>query len=144
MKVFKFMAGAAFLFFFTQISAQDRYLKPDEFPEKITSFVETHFPDQRIVSIEEEKDRRKTEYEVKLDDRTELEFDQNFAIKKMDSDAGLPDAVLPDKIVKYVAQNYPGRKIEEWKMKRKYQEVELDNSLELEFDHDGNFLRIDD
>lgn len=144
MKTFKFIASAAFVFLFTQINAQDRYLKPEEFPEKITSFVKTHFPDQWIVSIEEEKDRRKTEYEVKLGDRTELEFDQNFAIKKMDSKDGLPDAVLPDKIVKYVAENYPGRKIEEWKMKRKYQEVELDNSLELEFDHNGNFLRIDD
>lgn len=144
MKIIKFIPCLAFLFIFSQIQAQDRYLKPDEFPKKITSFVEAHFPDQWIVSIEEEKDKRKTEYEVKLSDRTELEFDQNYAIKKMDSKTGLPDAVLPDKIVKYVAENYPGRKIEEWKMKRKYQEVELDNSLELEFDHDGNFLRIDD
>ena len=144
MKLLKLISCCAILFIFSQANAQDRYLQTNEYPEKIVSFVQTHFPEDQILSIEEEKERRKIEYEVKLNSRVELEFDRKFAVKKIESKAGLPDSVLPEKFVAYVSQNYPGRKIEEWKKKKRYQEIELDNSLELEFDFDGNFLRIDD
>lgn len=144
MNTLKFISCSAILFIFTQVNAQDRYLQSNEYPEKIVSFVKTHFPEDQIVTIKEEKERRKVEYEVKLNSRTELEFDGKFSVKKIESKTGLPDSVLPEKIVKYVAENYPGRKIEEWKKKRRYQEIELDNSLELEFDFDGNFMKIDD
>src|SRR5690625_660323 len=144
MNLLKFISCCAILFIFNQTNAQDRYLQTNEFPEKIISFVQTHFPEDQIVTIKEEKERRKTEYEVKLNSRAELEFDGGLEIIKIESKSGLPDSVLPEKIVAYVSQNYPGRKIEEWKKKKKYQEIELDNSLELEFDFDGNFLRIDD
>lgn len=144
MNLLKFISCCAILFIFNQTNAQDRYLQTNEFPEKIISFVQTHFPEDQIVTIKEEKERRKTEYEVKLNSRAELEFDGGLEIIKIESKSGLPDSVLPKKIVAYVSQNYPGRKIEEWKKKKKYQEIELDNSLELEFDFDGNFLKIDD
>lgn len=144
MNLLKFISCCAILFIFNQTNAQDRYLQTNEFPEKIISFVQTHFPEDQIVTIKEEKERRKTEYEVKLNSRAELEFDGGLEIIKIESKSGLPDSVLPEKIVAYVSQNYPGRKIEEWKKKKKYQEIELDNSLELEFDFDGNFLKIDD
>lgn len=144
MNLLKFISCSAILFIFNQTNAQDRYLQTNEFPEKIISFVQTHFPEDQIVTIKEEKERRKTEYEVKLNSRAELEFDGGLEIIKIESKSGLPDSVLPKKIVAYVSQNYPGRKIEEWKKKKKYQEIELDNSLELEFDFDGNFMKIDD
>lgn len=144
MNLLKFISCCAILFIFNQTNAQDRYLQTNEFPEKIISFVQTHFPEDQIVTIKEEKERRKTEYEVKLNSRAELEFDGGLEIIKIESKSGLPDSVLPEKIVAYVSQNYPGRKIEEWKKKKKYQEIELDNSLELEFDFDGNFMKIDD
>jgi|SRR5690625_3456636 len=144
MKIIRLIPCLAFLFIFSQIQAQDRYLQKEEYPEQIKTFVKAHFPENQISSIKEEKENRKTEYEVKLDSRAELEFDRKFEIKKIESKAGLPDSVLPEKIVAYVSQNYPDQKIEEWKKKKRYQEIELDNSLELEFDFDGNFLRIDD
>ena len=144
MNLLKFISCCAILFIFNQTNAQDRYLQTNEFPEKIISFVQTHFPEDQIVTIKEEKERRKTEYEVKLNSRAELEFDGGLEIIKIESKSGLPDSVLLEKIVAYVSQNYPGRKIEEWKKKKKYQEIELDNSLELEFDFDGNFMKIDD
>lgn len=129
---------------FSQVNAQDRYLETTEYPKEITSYIETNFPDSEIISIKEEKERHKTEYEVKLRNMEELEFDEQYAIKSIESKSGLPDTVIPQKIRDYVTQNYPNRKIEEWKMKRRGQEIELDNDLELIFDFDGNFVRVDD
>lgn len=144
MKTVKLILVLVFAGFFSQIQAQDRYLKAEEYPTEITSFVETHFPDSDIVSIKEEKDRRKTEYEVKLYNMEELEFDQDYSIKSVEAKNELPASVVPQKIRDYVTKNYPNRTIEEWKLKRKGQEVELDNGLEIKFDFDGNFVKLDD
>ena len=144
MKTVKLILGLLFISTFSQIQAQDRYLKTDEFPTEITTYVETHFPNSDIISIKEEKDRRKTEYEVKLRNMEELEFDQDYAIKSVESKSELPKSVVPQKIQDYVTENYPNRTIEEWKKKRRGQEIELDNGLEIKFDDAGNFVKLDD
>lgn len=144
MKTVKLILGLLFISTFSQIQAQDRYLKTDEFPTEITTYVETHFPNSDIISIKEDKDRRKTEYEVKLRNMEELEFDQDYAIKSVESKSELPKSVVPQKIQDYVTENYPNRTIEEWKKKRRGQEIELDNGLEIKFDDNGNFTALDD
>lgn len=143
MKILKIFLTAVLVYTFGPLQAQDYYLRADEFPVEITSFVKEHFPNSDVVSIKREG-KRKIEYEVKLQNREELEFDENFTIKDMESKMGLPDTVIPEKIRTYVAKNYPGKRIEEWKRKRKGQEIELDNGLEILFDFDGNFIKIDD
>lgn len=144
MKIVKLVLVLVFAGVISQANAQDRYLKTEEYPTEITSYVKTHFPDSDIVSIKEEKERKGTEYEVKLRNMEELEFDQDYSIKSVEAKKGLPESVVPQKIRDYVAQNYPNRVIEEWKLKRNGQEIELDNDLEIKFDFDGNFLKLDD
>lgn len=128
----------------TVINAQDRYLSAAEYPSQIKEYVSTYFSKSNIISVKKEKVIFKTEYEVKLNTGEELEFDKSFSIVKLESKMGLPDSVIPAKIRDYVSKNYPHQKIEEWKMKRRTQEIELDNSLELIFTSDGDFVRIDD
>lgn len=144
MKPLKIIFSIILIFALSEIHAQDRYLKTEKYPTKITSFIAQHFPDSDIVSIKEEKKLHKTEYEVKLRNMEELEFDGNYDIKSMESKSGLPNSVIPQKIREYVAKNYPQSKIEEWDLKRKGQEIELNNGLEILFDFDGNFIKIDD
>lgn len=49
-------------------------------PLPILEYVETHYPEERIVKIE--RDRR--EYEVKLTNRMELSFDRRFNLTDID------------------------------------------------------------
>lgn len=127
------------------MNAQDRYLKIEEYPTQITSYAKEHFPKSDIVSIKEEKDIRKIEYEVKLRNLEELEFDQDYKIKSIESKTELPHSVVPQKILDYVARNHPNQVILEWKRKRNNkQEIELDNDLEIQFDLKGNFIKADD
>lgn len=127
-----------------QAQKQKQYLEENQAPKEILQYVKTHFPSEKIVSIKEEKKISKTEYEVKLFDMTELEFDGNYQIKEIDSKKALPNSVIPASIRTYVTKNYPSSQIMEWKRKSKGQKVELDNDLELYFDHNGAFLRADD
>lgn len=144
MKTLKFIFTILFVCAISEMHAQDRYLRTEEYPQEITSFVAKHFPNSDIVSIKEEKETRKTEYEVKLRNMEELEFDGDYKIKSIEAKSELPNSVIPEKIREYVAKNYPQNKIEEWKRKRKGQEIELDNGLEILFDFDGNFIKLDD
>jgi hypothetical protein len=43
-----------------------------------------------------------------------------------------------------VSQNYPNNFITDWEIEDGYQEVELDNGIELEFTLDGVFIRMDE
>lgn len=144
MKTVKLVLAFLFVCAIGQIHAQDRYLETNEYPNEITSYIDTHFPNGDIVSIKEEKGKRKTEYEVKLRNMEELEFDQDYAVTCVESKESLPESVVPQKIRDYVTQNYPDRNIEEWKKKKRGQEIELDNGLEIKFDFDGNFVKLDD
>lgn len=83
-----------------------------------------------------------TEYEVKLKNDIEIEFDGNMEVKDIDSDIPLPKSVIPEKIWDYISSNHPNNKIMEWKKKKGYQKVELDNDFDLYFDVDGNFTDL--
>lgn len=110
MNTMKYFLGLTMMFAFIGLNAQERYLTVSEYPNKITSFITSHFSKSEIISIKEEKEIRKTEYEVKLNSMEELEFDEDFAIKKIESKTGLPNSVLSDKVISYVAENYANKK----------------------------------
>lgn len=114
-----------------------------ELPEAIKTFVETHFPDIAYRKLWRETHGSRVQYEVELDNDVEMEFDHNNELTGIESDAGIPDAIVPAKILAYVNENYASALIVEWKLDRRKQEVELDNDVELVFDLDGNFLYAD-
>lgn len=142
MKNLKLFTILIFTLGFFSLNAQETYLNVENTPQQIQSYVKTHFPNHQIVAYKKDQGKRKLEYEVKLDGRIELEFDQNFQIKEIESKTELPKSVIPKKISAYVAENYPTNTIVEWKRKRENQKIELDNDWDLYFDFDGNFLKL--
>lgn len=127
-----------------QSFAQDRYLAKNEYPGKITSYVKKHFSNSEITSIKEDKEPLKTEYEVKLANLDELEFNQKYEVIKLKSKKGLPNSVISKNIREYVQQHVSGAVITEWKKKMGNQEIELNNGSEILFDAKGNYIRITD
>ncbi|MCO6496988.1 MAG: PepSY-like domain-containing protein [Chitinophagaceae bacterium] len=125
------------------LTAQDRTIPATEVPAAIQSYVKTHFPNQSIAKAKIDVEGTKNEYEIKLDDKTELEFDSKYRIKKIESKNALPSGIFPAKIRKYVKANYPNNVIINWEIEEKHQEVELDNDIQLEFTLKGTFIRID-
>ncbi|MGB4204161.1 MAG: PepSY-like domain-containing protein [Bacteroidales bacterium] len=119
-------------------------INPDKLPKEILNYISTHFPDNPIKKAVVDKEWFKKTYEIMLYGNIELEFNRNKEIVDIEAESKLPDSVIPDLILQYVIENYPDNYIIKWELEYKSQEIKLNNGLELVFDMDGNFLRIDD
>src|SRR5690625_2853660 len=81
--------------------AQDGYQSVAQTPTEIQNFVKTHSPNHQIVAYKLDKDDGKTEHEIKLSEGIDLEFDQNFKVKEIDSRTALPNSLLAKEIRDY-------------------------------------------
>lgn len=142
------MRNIFFIFLITAITthsvtAQKKYLAPEDAPSQIKEYAKKHFPNGKIAYVKKKEKLHYTQYKVKLNTLEELEFDGDFNIYEIESKHALPKSVIPKPIWQYVAKNYPNNTIREWKLKKNGRKVELDNDLDLLFDKNGLFLKID-
>lgn len=115
------------------------------YPE-INTFVEAYFPQAGIQRVKLDGN----EYEVKLTDKTEIDFNLSFEWKKIDCDdsniyGSVPAKLVPVQITDYVTTNFPNKHIES--IEKKYNggwEIELSNGLEIIFDANFNVTGFDD
>lgn len=133
------------LFSIATIVAQDKTIHQSELPLDIQNYVNKHFPDSKILKVEEDKDYSSVSYEIQLQNNVELEF-EGTSIKEIDSKTKLPDSVIPQEIRNYVSAKYPNNYIINWEIDDhgEKQQIELNNELELEFNKNNEFIRIDD
>lgn len=124
-------------------NAQDGYQSVTSVPTEIQKFVNAHFPNNQIVAYKIDFDDGRSEHEIKLNDKIDLEFDHDLKVKNIDSKRALPDSVFPKEIREYISKNYPNNKAVEWERSRNGQKVELNNDVELYFDANGKFIRVD-
>jgi len=143
MKAKSFFSFVLMIAFFTTIKAQNPSLLQEHTPPEIKTFVENHFPDGQIIKYKKKVDFSRIKYEVKLNDKTELEFDQDFVLTEAEAKFFLPESIIPDKVLQFIKTNYAGAKVEEWEKKSYGQKVELNTGLDLYFDHQGDFLKAD-
>lgn len=130
--------------FISNISmSQDKVMTNSEIPAEIQHYVKTHFAQHTIARAEINKEGLQKEYEIKLNDRTQLEFNSKYQIIKIDADTALPQSVISAKLQSYIKTNYPQNHITEWELDNKGQEIKLNNGIKLEFSKQGNFKRVD-
>lgn len=125
------------------VQAQDQILTPEQTPKEINAYIQKYFPENAIKKVKKDIDGSKVEYEVKLSQRVELEFDESLKIKKVESKMALPKGIVSSAIQDYVLKNYPNMQIVQWERKLNGQEIELNNDIELYFDDKGNFIQED-
>ena len=113
-------------------------------PEPITAFVKQHFPNAAIAGVEPDQEHGGLEYDVYLNDGTQIDFDANNQWEKVESMKGVPAFFIPKGVASYVKSNYQNMVIT--KINKEYHgyDVELANGLELKFDRSGNFMGMDD
>ena len=143
----KIFACALFALMWTAACADVKTpLSADELPAEAKTYVKTYFPESSIVKVIRERDLFGDSYEVALDNRIELTFDNKGKVKELDGNDGvqLPDAVVPSDILAYVKAKFPNAYVTSWELDSRRQKVELNTDIDLEFDLKGNFIRIDD
>lgn len=124
--------------------AHDKMIPYAELPQRAKTLIESQFDRERVVSVTRDHDRR-TEYEVRMADGTELEFDGNGEWTKLSMAQGaVPAALVPETIANRVASEQPTATIVEIERHGRGFEVELSDQREMLFDASGNVVRIDD
>lgn len=84
-----------------------------------------------------------SEYEVTLNDGTEISFDRHGDWESVETNTSkaVPSSIILKPISDYVAKNYSGAKIVSVERDRRGIEVELSNNVDLHFTHTGKFVR---
>ena len=82
-----------------------------ELPDAAKTLVKKYFHDIEVVSATMEKGVAPS-YEVKLADGTKIDFDARGEWTDVERPGGVvPDGLIPQPILKFVAANYPGRHV---------------------------------
>ncbi len=123
---------------------KESLINQSDVPQEIKDYVSTHFSQNKILQTLKDNEGLILTYDVLLDSAISLEFNRSKEIISIDGNSKLPDSVIPEKIREYVNTNYPAYFITDWeKESRKVQQIELSNGLDLEFDNDGKYLKMD-
>lgn len=133
---------------FVTVSAisNDRRVSYEKLPKDIKTFITTHFPNEKMAYAEKDWDG----YDVVLTNGADLEFTSRGRWTEIQIRQGqIPESILkllPEALINYTKQTYPGKSIKEIVSKSYGYEIELQgmHDLELKFDKNGKFLYIDD
>lgn len=109
---------------------------------EIKSYINTHFLSCNIVKVVKDKENSELSFDIDLDCGVNLEFNGDNKVIDIDGISKLPDSVIPVDILSYVSANYPNNTILGWEIEGQNQHIDLNNSLVLEFNMTGDFLRI--
>ena len=143
MKKIFFLIVLSFIFA-TSCAGPDKPIAVSQLPAAAQTFIKTNFSSDKVshAFIDE---GFSTEYEVYFENGNQIEFDKNGQWKEVKCVIGkVPAKIIPVSISKYISQYFNGTDIIKIKKDRRGYEVELRNEIELEFDLNGNFVKMDD
>ena len=123
----------------------DRMLTKEELPEKARMFLDRHFDQSEVLYAKAERDMGVvTSYDVVLEGDVKIEFNRSGDWTSVDCEKGqVPDSVLPQEVLEYVGKRFAGAYVVEIEKGLRGYEVKLSNDMDLEFDKDGKFMRVD-
>lgn len=121
----------------------DTRISEKRLPAQAQEFISQYFPGISVTYAEKERDDRQKEYNVKLADGTEIQFNEDGSWTSVDCEFSiLPEGIVPDSITDYVKANYPESKI--YKAEKEFggYEIGLTGGVELIFNTAGEYVRV--
>lgn len=134
------------VFTISSCDKDDEMVAPEQIPAAGHAFLAEHFSSQKVVSVEKDKDGVDgLEYEVRLDNGVVVKFDEGGNWEDVDApnNMALPTTFILQSIVSYVATEYSTEGINGIDKERQGFEVELTNGVDLLFNTEGSFVRVD-
>lgn len=128
------------------MAARDRVTtNVNELPATAQATLNKYFAKQKVNHIKiDKKTFGGAEYDVVLNNGTEIDFDSKGNWKEIDCGTNkVPDGLILKPISDYIKTNFKGRTIVSIEVSRNKYDIELNDGTDLEFDRAGNFLRID-
>ena len=122
---------------------EEKLISIDKLPATAQTFLHTHFPSQEAIRIEKDRDN----YDVYLANGVQIDFTKSgdwddVECRGQELPASII-ALIPASIPAYVAEHYPNQFISGVNKEHFGYEIDLSGYMELEFNTNGGFLRID-
>ncbi|SFW77277.1 Putative beta-lactamase-inhibitor-like, PepSY-like [Sinomicrobium oceani] len=124
----------------------ENQIDASDLPAAGIALLEVNFEGATVTRAEKKKtpDEDGTLYEVTLSNGFEIDLDAQGNWTDIDGNGQqVPDALVPDLILSYTQENYQSLFIESIDMEVTGYDVELSDGTDLEFDTEGNFVRVD-
>ncbi len=133
------------IFSLTNLSAEEKVINQSNLPQKAKTFLAAHYTTHKISIATEERGFFDKDYKVILTNGTKLEFDGdgNWTEIECKNNSNIPLTLAPEKIAKYIKASFPSNTIKKIEKNKKFIEVELNNDIELEFNSNGDLVRVD-
>lgn len=114
-------------------------------PLRQQAYVKKYFPQEKVALAKMEKDFFDKKYEVIFANSSKVEFFKDGTWKEVDCKySTVPEAVIPEAILRYVKATYPDHKVVKIrKRKTGGMRQKLANGMKLEFDNKFNLIDID-
>jgi hypothetical protein len=120
----------------------DKGMQIVDLPAASTTFLSTYFKGVRAVRVEQEG----SNFSVELENKIEVDFNGNGDWTEVDGQDGIaiPTGFILPNIVDYITTTYPDNAINGIEKKADHYEVDLvKQDIDLTFDQDGAFVRVD-
>ena len=114
----------------------------DKLPQAAQQFVLQNFPTTSVVRVIREKDDGRKDYEVTLNNGTQIDFDESGAWTHLESHFNpLPLTFLPQALQTDLAQRYPTNTIHEIDLQLGGYELDLNDGRTVYYTSAGAFVR---
>lgn len=122
-------------------SARDKEISFEALPQQAQQFIKQYFPKTECARIVQEKDNGIIEYDVYLNDGTEIEFCTKGVWTSVDCKfTTMPAGILPEAIMTDIANRYPNAVVHKAEKQLGGYEIDI-NGWELYYDKQGVFVR---
>ena len=127
------------------LADNDKMITREELPGKAQMFLTKHFGGVEVLYAKAERDMGViTSYDVVLDGNVKVEFNRSGEWTSVDCEhSQVPNSVLPQGVLDYVSNKFAKAYVVEIERGRMGYEVKLSNDLDLDFDKNCKFLRVD-
>lgn len=136
---------AAALFLSISAFAQNNVKQFNQLPATAQEFVKTYFNDYTIQYIFSDKEFADVDYKIRFEDGTEIEFNAKGEWTDVSSKQNcIPTGFILKEITDYVEMNHKNMCITDIEREFNRITIELNDSLEIEFNNKGKLISYDD
>lgn len=127
----------------TACADEKKVITLEALPQAALNILTQHIQKENVLLVTQEGNGRWAEYEVRMNDQSDWEFDGQGSLEKVEIRGGVPADLIPAAILSQVRVSYPNAIVIEYNIDRHDQEVKLNNGIELTFSFAGKLLKTE-
>ena len=126
------------------VSAAPQAVDFDKLPKNSQEFVQKNFPNENIKSVEMDRQSSWDKYTVYFNSGNQVSFEggSGDCSQIIMKNGSIPATALPSKVRNYVAGKYPSQNITMWETTSDGYKIGLSDRTMIDFDKDGNFVKM--